>query len=165
MAAKVAGGQLLAVCEVRVGVLADLSEAERFDTIIYADVLEHIEEDRAELERAARHLRPGGHIVVLSPAHQWLFTPFDQAIGHFRRYDRRSLRAVSPPDTELVRLFYLDSVGVLASGANRFLLGSAHPTRAQIQTWDRLMVPASRLIDPLLGRNLGKSIIGVWRKP
>lgn len=148
----------------RVGVVADLPEAELFDTIIYADVLEHIEDDRGELERAARHLAPGGHIIVLSPAHQWLFTPFDTAIGHFRRYDRRSLGAVRPPGTEQVRLFYLDSVGVLASAANRFLLGSAHPTRAQIQTWDRLMVPASRLIDPLFGRNLGKSIIGVWRR-
>lgn len=46
-----------------------------FDTIIYIDVLEHIEDDREELNRAASHLRPGGHLIILSPAHQKLFTP------------------------------------------------------------------------------------------
>src|SRR5579872_4366058 len=43
---------------------------QQFDTIIYIDVLEHIENDRDELLAAGTHLRPGGHLIVLSPAHQ-----------------------------------------------------------------------------------------------
>src|SRR6266481_6235923 len=44
-------------CEVVVGTLADLGPKEQFDGILYMDVLEHIEADAAELQRAAAHLK------------------------------------------------------------------------------------------------------------
>jgi SAM-dependent methyltransferase len=150
--------------EVRVATLADLPADEFFDTILYIDVLEHIEDDRRELERAAAHLQPGGTVIVLAPAHQYLFTPFDAAIGHYRRYSTRSLRAVAPSSLKQEKLFYLDSVGMLASLANRLLLHSAQPSLKQVRFWDRFLVRSSRLIDPLLQYRLGKSVIGVWRR-
>ena len=128
-------------------------------------MLEHIEDDAAELARAAEWLRPGGHVVVLSPAHQWLFTPFDKAIGHFRRYTKKSLKAVAPPGAELARLAYLDSVGLLASIGNRVILRRAVPSAGQIAAWDKLMVPLSRALDPVLAHTVGKSVLGVWRRP
>jgi SAM-dependent methyltransferase len=147
------------------GTLADLEAAPGFDAILYIDVLEHIEDDLAELRRARDLLLPGGHVVVLSPAHGWLYTPFDAAIGHYRRYERRTLRAAVPDGLEEVRLEYMDSAGLLASLANRLVLRSASPTLAQIRFWDGCLVPVSRLADPLLGRAFGKSILGVWRRP
>ena len=65
-------GRILRSCEVKTGRLSDLSPDRHFDTILYIDVLEHILDDRAEVTRAARHLAPGGHLVVLAPAHQRL---------------------------------------------------------------------------------------------
>ncbi len=147
--------------ETVVGTLQDLP-GRRFDAILYIDVLEHIEDDRAELGRAATHLNPGGAVIVLSPAHQWLFTPFDAAIGHFRRYSKRTLAAAGPPELSCRKLIYLDTVGLAASAANRLFLKSAMPSNSQIQTWDRLMVPLSRCFDPLLGYRVGKSVLGVW---
>ncbi|HTU63858.1 MAG TPA: class I SAM-dependent methyltransferase, partial [Polyangiales bacterium] len=46
------------------GTLDDLDASTRFDCILYIDVLEHILDDHAELERAARHLSQGGSLVV-----------------------------------------------------------------------------------------------------
>ena len=149
--------------QVTTGTLADVPAGALFDTILYIDVLEHIENDRAEMLAAAQHLSPRGHLIVLSPAHNWLFSPFDQAIGHFRRYTRASLRDAAPQQLELVRLRYLDSVGLLASLANRTVLRSGHPTKSQIRFWDTCMVPLSRFVDPLFGYRVGKSVIGVWR--
>lgn len=149
--------------QVRQGSLTSLPAEERFDTILYIDVLEHIEADREELARAARHLEPGGRIVVLSPAHQWLYAPFDAAIGHCRRYDRRSLQALQPEGLAVESVDYLDSVGMLASLGNRLLLRSASPSPGQIALWDNWMVPASRRLDGLFGRRLGKSILAVFR--
>jgi SAM-dependent methyltransferase len=157
-------GELPDCCRISIGTLSDLSEHERFDTILYMDVLEHIADDRAELEMAAGHVEPGGHLIVLAPAHQWLFTPFDKAIGHYRRYTKQALRVAAPEDLSPIKLTYMDSVGMLASLGNRLLLKSSMPTAQQIAVWDRLMVPLSRLVDPVLFHTLGKSVLGVWTR-
>lgn len=116
------------------------------------------------MARAAARLKRGGALIVLAPAHPFLFTPFDRAIGHFRRYKRVSLREAAPATLSVEKLIYLDAAGMLASAANRLLLQSAMPTERQILTWDRLLVPVSRLIDPLFAGRVGKSVLGVWRK-
>lgn len=146
------------------GTLEQLGPHELFDTILYIDVLEHIADDRSELRRAAARLRPGGRLVVLAPAHQWLFTPFDRAVGHFRRYNRQALRRLTPAQTAVENISCLDSAGMLASLANRWLLRAAEPSRRQILFWDRCLVPLSRWLDPLFAYRLGKSIVAVWRK-
>ena len=150
-------------CELLVGPLRNGPPDETFDSILYLDVLEHIEDDASEVQQALRHLRPGGCLIVLCPAHQFLFSPFDGAIGHFRRYNKAMFRALSTANLRLVTLHYLDSVGLLASLANRFLLRHAMPSEIQIRVWDRCMVPLSRVVDPLLAFTLGKSVLGVWK--
>lgn len=150
--------------EIVCGTLQSMGER-RFDTILYVDVLEHIEDDRAELRDAAAHLRPDGHIAVLAPAHQCMRTPFDTAVGHFRRYDRSTLRKISPEGLRIERMRYLDCAGLAASLANLLVLRQSMPTAAQLRAWDRWMIPVSRRLDPLLGFTLGKSILGVWRNP
>jgi len=156
--------ELPSACQVRVGIVADLGAEETFDTILYIDVLEHIEDDREELKSSCAHLKPGGFLVVLSPAHQSLYTPFDAAIGHHRRYNKKTLMAVVPEGLELADLKYLDCVGATASLGNRFVLRSKIPSVKQLAVWDKLMIPVSRLVDPLLGYRAGKSVLGVWRK-
>jgi 2-polyprenyl-3-methyl-5-hydroxy-6-metoxy-1,4-benzoquinol methylase len=146
------------------GTLDSLVEAPLFDCIIYIDVLEHIEQDGAELRSAAARLRTGGAIVVMSPAHQSLYTPFDAAIGHHRRYNRKQMTALTPPGTHLAHLAYLDAVGLTLTVGNRLVLKSASPTVSQVLLWDRWCIPVSRVLDPLIGGRLGKSILGVWRK-
>jgi 2-polyprenyl-3-methyl-5-hydroxy-6-metoxy-1,4-benzoquinol methylase len=150
---------------VRRGTIAALDAEETFDTILYIDVLEHIEQDAAELQDASRHLRPGAHLIVLSPAHQWLFSPFDAAIGHVRRYNARALRSLRPSGLALSRLRYLDAVGMTASLGNRIVLRRLMPSGAQIAFWDRVLVPASRVVDPLFAYRIGKSILAVWQRP
>ena len=151
-------------CEVIVGTLSDLGPEEQFDSILYMDVLEHIEADAAELARAASHLKPRGTIVILAPALPWLFTPFDAAIGHYRRYTKDSLRSIVPKGLRETRCIYLDSAGLLASLGNKLLLRSPAPSKAQIQFWDRAMVPISRYTDRALNHMIGKSILGVWQR-
>jgi SAM-dependent methyltransferase len=146
------------------GTLESLS-GRRFDTIVYIDVLEHIENDFGELNRAASCLRSGGRLIVLSPAHQRLFSPFDAAIGHFRRYNRKTLRAISPAGLRLERMRYLDCAGLSLSAANRLFLRQSMPTKAQLQFWDLWIVPLSRVFDKLFRYSLGKTIIAIWRRP
>lgn len=159
-------GALPACCRLHVGTLEDLPAADGlFDAILYIDVIEHIEDDAAELRRAFARLAPGGALLIVVPAHQWLFSPFDQAIGHFRRYSRPMLRRALPAGSRIRQLVYLDSVGLLASAANKLFLRQRYPTLAQIKFWDRTIVPVSRLADRLTGFALGKSVLAVVEKP
>lgn len=148
-----------------VGTLADLPIGERFDAILYIDVLEHIENDRAELKEASKRLAPGGHLVILAPAHNFLFTEFDRQIGHFRRYDGGMLRGIAPDELILLKLRYLDSAGFFASLANRLFLKQSSPGQLQIIFWDRFLVRISLVTDVLSGYRFGKSILGIWKKP
>jgi len=156
--------QLPLPVDVVVGTLSSATFDEPFDCVLYVDVLEHIEKDAEELQRAADLLARQGTIVVLSPAHQALYTAFDRAIGHFRRYDAAGLRRLTPSGTSLAHLAYVDSAGLLLSAANRILLRSAMPTVRQVQTWDRWFVPVSRGLDGLVGGRMGKSILAVWQR-
>ena len=146
------------------GTLSDLPDEQSFDTILYIDVLEHIDDDRAEIGRAFARLRPGGRIIVLCPAWQFLYSPFDKAIGHFRRHTKSSLRRVPAEGMTEIAAFYLDSVGMLASLLNKAVLRQTMPTPSQVRLWDRAMVPLSRLVDPIVLRTFGKSVVLVWRK-
>jgi SAM-dependent methyltransferase len=150
--------------EVVTGTISAIKSGQAFDTILYIDVLEHIERDRDELREAAKRLRPGGRVIVLSPAHDSLYTPFDKAIGHFRRYDRRMLTKLSPDGLEIERILYMDSAGLLLSAANRVLLRQSMPTPGQIRLWDRRVVPISRLLDRIVCHSAGKTIVGIWTR-
>ena len=154
----------LRYCEIACGTLDSLDARDRFDTILYIDVLEHIENDRKELENAASHLRDGGRIIVLAPAHSWLFTPFDASIGHFRRYNRRMLKEITPSGLHPEKLIYLDSAGLLLSLANRLLLRQSMPSKEQLRIWDGVIIPVSRVLDGCLLNAVGKSVVGVWKK-
>jgi len=156
-------GQLPERCVVHSGILSDISRTLRFDTIVYIDVLEHIEDDCRELSEAAAHLNEGGRIVVLGPAWQHLFTPFDHQIGHFRRYTKQRL-CKTMTDLEVEDAFYLDSVGYFASLMNKVLMRQSIPTRSQVLMWDTLMIPISRVLDRIICRQLGRSVVGAWRK-
>jgi SAM-dependent methyltransferase len=145
------------------GTIADLPADARFDTILYLDVLEHICDDAAEALRAAARLRLGGRVIVLAPAFMLLYSNFDRAIGHHRRYTRQSLDRIRPASLKSEAAFYLDAPGALLSLGNRLLLRSANPTLAQIRFWDRFVIPLARWTDPLLGPWFGRSLAVVWR--
>lgn len=152
-------------CEIRTGTLSSIPTGEQYDTVIYIDVLEHIENDKSEVAQAAERLSPGGRLIILSPAHQFLFSPFDAAVGHFRRYNSAALKKITPETLSFEKGFYLDSIGLFASLGNKLLLKSSHPSRRQIALWDNFMVPLSKAIDPILFHSLGKTVIAIWRRP
>lgn len=160
---KLQAKELPANCRVTTGHIQDLSTT--FDSILYIDVLEHIEKDKEELEEAAAKLNPGGYLVVLSPAFGFLYNPFDKAIGHYRRYNKKMIRQRTPAGLRLVRNRYYDSAGYFAALANKLLLRKKYPSQGQVLFWDRWLVPVSRVTDTLSFHSLGKSIIAVWQKP
>lgn len=144
------------------GDLCVIERAPIYDTVLYIDVLEHIEQDRAEIVEAMARLRPGGRLIILVPAFMFLYSLYDAAIGHFRRYTRPSLRQIIPSGLSETRLIYLDAPGMALSLSNRLLLRQKEPTIRQILFWDRFIVPLSRMADPVVAYSFGRSLLGIW---
>ena len=57
-----------------------------FDTVLCLDVLEHVNQDNLLLANLKRVLKPGGRLIVTVPAYQFLWTYWDEMLGHKRRY-------------------------------------------------------------------------------
>jgi len=75
------------------------------------DVLEHVPDDRAVVRDFHRVLKPGGVAVITVPASMALWSDWDEALHHFRRYDRRGLVALfDPGQWELVHVNYTNVV-------------------------------------------------------
>ena len=68
--------------------------ADRLDTIVALNVVEHIENDVGALATMRTMLAPGGRIVILVPALQAIYGEMDRELGHFRRYGKAGLSEV-----------------------------------------------------------------------
>lgn len=132
--------------------------SEHFDGIVYLNVLEHIEDDRSEINRAVSMLRPGGRLGIVVPALPLLMSEFDRSIGHHRRYLKESLIEACSVDgfsIELVR--YFDFLGVPPwFVVMRLLRGSLN--RRTVSLYDRAIIPwlsrVERYVIPPIGKNL-----------
>jgi hypothetical protein len=72
------------------------------------DVIEHIDDDVAALTAVAGSMDGSSLLVVTVPALPSLFSPWDTALGHHRRYTRRSLRtALESAGFHVERMHYL----------------------------------------------------------
>ena len=143
--------------------LLELRSKEKFDTIIYADVLEHIKNDFKEIKLAINHLKIGGRLIILCPAHNYLFTIFDKNVGHYRRYNKKMFTRLKVPKTKIEKLYYLDSLGFFLSLINKVIL-KRDPKKEEIKFWDNLVVPISKVTDCLSLNLFGKSIICIYKK-
>lgn len=62
-----------------------------FDIIGLFDLIEHIQQDETLLKEAHRICKNNGKIIITVPAHQYLWSYFDQLSCHQRRYSKNEL--------------------------------------------------------------------------
>src|SRR5260370_1077143 len=65
-----------------------------FDSVYSVHVMEHIANDRQFLEEMLALTRSGGNVIILVPALPFLFSELDRNIGHYRRYNKKMVRAL-----------------------------------------------------------------------
>ncbi len=89
---------------------------DHFDSVFSVHVMEHVEDDRAFIRECLAMTTPGGTVVILVPALQFLFSNLDRNIGHYRRYDKKMVRRLMADlPVSVERLQYNNLIGVLAS--------------------------------------------------
>jgi SAM-dependent methyltransferase len=148
--------------EIITGTIEDIDK--KYDTIIYIDVLEHIEKSKKEIELIKCRLKKDGCLIILVPAYNYLFSEFDKNIGHFRRYNKAMLNEEIDNQLELKKIFYLDSMGFFASLVNKIFLKKSTLSINNIKFWDNFLIKISKISDKLFFHQFGKSLIGVYQK-
>ena len=98
--------------------------------------------------------------LCLSPAFNSLYSPFDLAIGHYRRYAPKDAKRLTVQSLSLCATFFLDSAGFFASALiNSF--SESQPSVRDIHIWDKVIIPVSTLTDQICGGLFGRSIVMV----
>ena len=136
-----------------------------YDTIIYLDVLEHIENDQEEISKAFNSLKQGGKLIINVPAFQHLYSNFDKDVNHFRRYNKQSLlKLFKDLDYLNIIVKYYDSIGYLLSLMSKlFTKNYKNSFNRKIQLWNAL-IPFSKILDKLTFHTFGKSLLMIITK-
>jgi len=117
------------------------------DSAVLFNVLEHIEDDRRALRGIAECLRPGGSLLLLSPAHPFLFGGIDRAVHHERRYRIPALgRLLRESGFEAETIRYVNPLGALGWLISSRLLGVRDIPRGSLRIYESL-VPALKILD------------------
>jgi 2-polyprenyl-3-methyl-5-hydroxy-6-metoxy-1,4-benzoquinol methylase len=135
-----------------------------FDSVFAMNVIEHIENDSLAVQNCRKLLKEGGNLLILVPSYQWLYCRFDKELGHFRRYNRKSLLTLLKSNGFAVKeLFNFNAIGVFGWFLFGKLLNQEQIKQKQMRLYNSL-VPLFILTDKLLFRKFGLSLIIIARK-
>jgi glycosyltransferase involved in cell wall biosynthesis len=137
--------------------------ARGIDTILCLNVLEHVEDDLGALRRLHAALVPGGRLLLLVPAHEWLYGAIDRAIDHHRRYGRAGLAArLREAGFEVEHTAFFNRLGVVGWYLNSVVLRRTRVPGLQVHLQNAL-VPLLRA-ESALRLPFGLSLIAVARR-
>lgn len=145
----------------------DFSELRKYEpsSIACLNVLEHVRDDAMALDQMNAVLPPGGTVVLIVPAFQFLLGPIDEKLGHYRRYSKRSLTQVAQKAGFQPRaLRYINSIGFFGWWFNARVLKRAEQSTAQIKMFDSLVVPVLSRVERWIEPPVGLSIFTVLVK-
>ena len=137
----------------------------RPDSIACLNVPEHVRDHRLALEHMHDVLPSGGRAVFLLPAFESLYGPIDRNLGHFRRYSKRSWRSLADAAGFRLRLMrYFNSAGFVGWWANARIFRKEAQSEAQIEFFDRAIVPVLSRLERWIEPPVGQSIYSVLEK-
>jgi SAM-dependent methyltransferase len=135
-----------------------------FNSVVCANVLEHIEEDQFSLNIMAQMVTAGGVVALVVPAVSWIYGRLDKRMGHYRRYNRGQLkRMLDRAGLRVLRARYFNGVGARGWWIQGRLLGHERIPERQTRMFDRL-VPYLSALERIVPPPLGQSLAVIGRK-
>ncbi|MEM7514857.1 MAG: class I SAM-dependent methyltransferase, partial [Bacteroidota bacterium] len=132
---------------------------QQYDTVFALNVIEHIEDDTLAIRNVSQLLKPGGKLIILVPAYPALHNSFDEELYHYRRYTKSSLTKQMLLNGLLIQnSFHFNFLGILGWWVYGSLLKNKLIPEGPMSWFNRL-VPVIKLLDRLVLRNIGLSVI------
>ena len=136
-----------------------------YDCIVMVNVLEHIKDDVNALKECYRILKPQGHLLVMVPALQFLYSDLDKMVGHHRRYEYPDLKSKSlDANFKQIKLCFFDSLGIIPWWLLNTLGGATKFSARLARCYDYFVVPITRKIESLYSPPVGKNLISIMRR-
>ena len=137
----------------------------KFDTVFSLNVFEHVADDLRALKNAFHVLQPGGKIIIVVPAHAWLYGTIDCSIGHYRRYGKNDIEQLfAKTGFALLKLKYINALGALGWLVSGRVLHNTTPPSGQLRLFNRL-VPLLKAVERKIPVPFGISLLTVAKKP
>jgi SAM-dependent methyltransferase len=138
----------------------------QYTSLVAFNVLEHVPDHVGVLRAAHRLVVPGGAVVIFVPAFPFAMSEFDRALGHVRRYTRRTLRAAYDEAGLTVEcLHYVNAPGLPAWFVGMRLMRMRPRDGRLLRCWDTVVVPFARGTESLVRPPFGQSLFAVGRVP
>ncbi|MCU1289296.1 MAG: putative Methyltransferase family protein [Acidobacteria bacterium] len=142
-----------------------IAQGKKPDSIIYVNVLEHIEDDSGELEMIYETLEKGGRCFIFVPALMSLYGEFDRKIGHFRRYTKTELeRKCAAAGFKVLKSKYFDFAGIFPWYVKYKLLKSDSLESGAVEAYDKYAVPLISRFESFFNFPVGKNILLIAEK-
>lgn len=136
---------------------------ESFDTVVSMNCLEHIEDDVVAMSTLRQLCRRDGRVVILVPAHMCIYGGLDRSAGHYRRYNKRSLRRVfEGGGLRVVDGFYMNVFGFFGWFWYARILGLEQLPAKPAKLFNRL-VPMLDTLERIIPPPFGQSLIMVGK--
>ncbi len=140
---------------------ADL--AEKFDTVILLNVLEHLEDEATAIQNCKFFLKNKGTLIILVPAYSFLFSEMDKALNHYRRYTATQLNKIIRKEIFTIeKSFYFNAMGIGAWLYSK-LMKYKSPPDSNMKFYDKL-TPIGKFLDKIVLNKIGLSAIVVATK-
>ena len=139
-------------------------KSEKFDIIIHFQVLEHIKDDNEEILRNLELLNNEGYMIICVPSFMSLYSKFDKAVGHYKRYIKEDFLKFKLNKNKIIKMMYIDSSGYIIYRLFSFFLNSEYPNKYMILIWDKIFIPISIILDKIFFYKIGKNLISIIQK-
>lgn len=136
---------------------------DHFDLVYAFNVVEHIEDDYLALKIINYLTKKDGHIVILVPAYSFLYNHFDKILGHYRRYTTKRLAETFPKETNNVKSYYINFIGIFAWYIFGNILKRKTIKESNMKLYNFIM-PFVRFFDLIFKNKIGLSAIVVNKK-
>lgn len=135
-----------------------------FNTVVCINVLEHIRDDKEAVKNIYKILAPKGVLILLVPAHKFLFNLIDQSISHFRRYEKGKLeKLLKEEGFEIIKsrnLNFLGAVGWFLAGK---LFKEKYVSEGKIKVFN-LISPLFLSLEKFFKLPIGTSILVIAKR-
>lgn len=136
----------------------------RFNSLVMINVLEHIKDDKTAIKNALKLLNTGGHLIILVPCSLLLYNTLDKKLGHERRYSSDSLMNLfNDLPARKIEIRYFNVLGAVGWYISGRILRYTSLKTWQVKVFEKL-VPVGKLLDSIMKKKFGLSIIAVVKK-